>query len=197
MSSAARTQRPSLWSMTGNPLNPHRRGSSKVDMWLLTVMRGTLGGRDWTRRMRVSALCMKVELKREAKAFAKPPTAVKTIFLGIPPIWFAFPAHSIFLLLTSHAFQNFLLNFPSTRACNIFPIENKGILKSINDSHCNIIFLHEASSKADLRNNKILHKFFPHKSIAHCYLQLGNTFYFTNFKLKQTLNSSYSILLFV
>lgn len=66
-----------------------------VDLWLLTVMRGTPEGRDRTRWISVSALWTEVVLRRLATALANPPTAMNTIFLGIPPMSFRLPAHSI------------------------------------------------------------------------------------------------------
>lgn len=72
---------------------------TNVDMWLLTVMRGSRGDLCRTRWRRVSELWMEVELRREVKSLAKPPTAAITIFRGIPPMCSGLAAHSIVLLI--------------------------------------------------------------------------------------------------
>lgn len=72
-----------------------REKDSDVDMWLLTVTRGTPGGRRRTRQMRVLALWTVVVFRRFATVLAKAPAAMNIIFLGIPHMWPIRPAHSI------------------------------------------------------------------------------------------------------
>lgn len=73
-----------------------------VDMWLLTVRRGTPGGRNLTRWRRAWGLWTEVELRQEVTVLAKAPTAKTTSARGIPPRYSARPAHSIILLPIQH-----------------------------------------------------------------------------------------------
>lgn len=111
-------------SKIGKPLNPHINGSSKlhetlqisitgrkekqiaiqcerereradVDMWLLTVMRGTPWGLERTRWRRVSALWTEVVLMRDVTVLAKEPMTAITTFLGMPFRWSFRAAHFI------------------------------------------------------------------------------------------------------
>lgn len=88
----------SLTSEVEIEIERERARVTDVDMWLLTVMRGTRGDLCRTRWMRVSELWTEVEVRKEVKALAKAPTAAITIFRGIPPRCSGLAAHSIVLL---------------------------------------------------------------------------------------------------